>query len=219
MALRRFALSAVGVAAVVLVAGVAVDRALDDPTTTVSAVELGQSVVDPGQGGGTRSAVPALDQVRGTFDRGDDPDDFQVGRVELDFGPDLWVTHAPAIADFDGDGREEALLDELDGLVGRQVDLRVRLDDDGDDAAVYVIDGRTYREIGGPAPWQSADAASEDEVRAAAAEAVGPGARVVDLDAEDGATVAWEAEVVDADGREHDVLLDSSGKVLDVRAD
>lgn len=48
---------------------------------------------------------------------------------------------------------------------------------------------------------------------------MGEGARVVELDAETGTTVAWEAEVVDSEGREHEVLLDAAAKVVDVRPD
>ena len=54
---------------------------------------------------------------------------------------------------------------------------------------------------------------------AAAAEAVGPGARVTDLEPEDDDTGAWEAEVDDAGGGEHQVLLAADGTVLDVRPD
>jgi hypothetical protein len=48
--------------------------------------------------------------------------------------------------------------------------------------------------------------------------AVGEGARVVELDAEDGSSVAWEAEVIDSEGGEHDVLLDVAGNVIDAPA-
>jgi uncharacterized membrane protein YkoI len=65
--------------------------------------------------------------------------------------------------------------------------------------------------------------APSDDVRSlaalAAADAVGPGARVTEIDAEDDGNVAWEAKVLGADGVEHEVLLDAAGAVLDVRRD
>lgn len=102
----------------------------------------------------------------------------------------------------------------------------MRLDDDGDEADVYELNGLRYRDsAGGPAPWQQAgtvtgNAASPQEVADAAAAAIGPGARVEELDrAEETGDVAWEADVIDHDGQEHDVLLDETGEVLDSRPD
>jgi len=60
-------------------------------------------------------------------------------------------------------------------------------------------------------------AAAPQKVAEAAARAVGEGARVDELDREDGDAVAWEADVVAADGREHTVLLDAASQVLEVR--
>lgn len=194
--------------------------ALDDPDDQVAAGGLADTRSQPAPGDGASRQVPALEELAGVVERdGDDADDLEVGRVDLDFGPDSWVATAGATEDFDGDGTAEALRAELDGLVGNDTRFQVRFDTDGDDADVYAINDLVYREITGPAPWQSADAVGEDEIRRAAAAAVGEGARVVDLEPEDGTAVAWEAEVVDNQGREHDVLLDAAGNVIDVRQD
>lgn len=188
------------------------DEPADNPTDGSGASSIGAD-----------RQVDALDEVSGLVTRdGSDPDDFddlEVGRVELDFGPSSWAAAVGPIEDFDGDGNAEPLRDELDGLVGTEAEFRVRLDNDGDDGDVYAINGRTFREVTGPAPWQSADALSEDEIRSAAADAVGQGATLIDLEAEYGSAVAWEAEVVDADGREFDVLLDAEGGIIDLRQD
>ena len=45
---------------------------------------------------------------------------------------------------------------------------------------------------------------------------MGDGARVNELDRETAGDVAWEAEVIAVDGREHTVLLNAAGEVLDV---
>ena len=51
-----------------------------------------------------------------------------------------------------------------------------------------------------------------------AATAIGPGAVVDELEWQSAGDVAWEADVIAADGREHTVLLDARARVLDVRA-
>ncbi|MGE3835760.1 MAG: PepSY domain-containing protein [Acidimicrobiia bacterium] len=203
------------------VLGAGVLAVLDDPARDVAAIRLTQASDATGTGTGREEQVPPLEELIGRVEReGDDGDDLRVGRVELDFGPDSWIATAGPTVDLDGDGATEELAAELDGLVGREVRLLVRFDDDDDeDATVFVVDGRTYREIGGPAPWPAAGAVGEAAVRAAAIAAVGEGSRVVELDAEEGTAVAWEAEVVDRQGREHEVLLDATGKVIDVSRD
>jgi uncharacterized membrane protein YkoI len=107
----------------------------------------------------------------------------------------------------------------LAGLVGQEVTLLVRFDDDGDDADVYVIGDLTYRDVSAPAPWLPADSATDEALRAAAAGAVGDGAEVIELDPEDDGDVAWEAKVRAADGTEREVRLDAAGAVIDVRDD
>jgi len=201
-------------------------------------VDLGQFSITAGTGAtgaaGTSAAgaadsaqqVAALDRIEGTLERlGDDPDDLFIGAVELELGPEQWLRTAGPLRDYDGDGTPEDLLSELDALVGQAVTALVRLDDDddGDEGDVYVLNDLVYRDsAGGPAPWQQGrtvmgQAAAPQKVAEAAARAVGEGARVDELDREDGDAVAWEADVVAADGREHTVLLDAASQVLEVR--
>lgn len=202
----------------------------DDPTVSTGGVVLqGMDLrSDPGSPAapGADQQVAALDRIEGVLERsGDDADDFHVGAVEMEFGPDEWVRTAGPVDDYDADGTPEDLLVELEGLVGRSVTALVRLDDDGDDADVYVLNDVTYRDsAGGPAPWlqggaASASSAAPEAVAEAAAAEIGEGARVEELDRESVGDVAWEAEVVAADGREHTVLLDAAGVVLDARMD
>lgn len=241
MATKRtigIAAAALGVAA--LVGGGVAFAAQDDPTFDVDAVNLDAVNLDavdvptPTDGSSTPPVpndqqVAALDTVQGTLERRgrdtDDADDLYVGAVELEFGPEAWVRTAGPLEDYDGDGNAEDLLTELDGMVGQPVTALVRLDNDGDDGDVYVLNDLTYRDsAGAPAPWlqggtASGEAATPEAVAAAAAAAVGEGARVNELDRETAGDVAWEADVTSADGREHTVLLDSAGEVLDTRLD
>lgn len=229
MATRRWIRPAAAAAfgAVAVVGGGIALAAQEDPDIAVGSVRLGQVDIPAPTGSGTGDQqVAALDPIEGTLERrGDDPDDLYIGAVELELGPESWVLTAGPSEDYDADGTAEDLLAELDGLVGRSVTALVRLDNDGDDAAVYVLNGRAYRDsAGGPAPWlqagtASGTAASLQAVAEAAAAAVGPGARVQELDREAAGQVAWEVEVIAADGRERTVLLDAAGDVLDVLAD
>ncbi len=169
--------------------------------------------------------VLALEQLSGTFqedvdrDGDTDHDDFEIGRVDLDFGPDDWLRTAGPIEDFDGDGTAENVLDELRGLVGQEVTLLVRFDDD-DEADVYVINDLTFRDSSsGSAPWETDTERAEARQQAidAAMAAVPNAARVDDVDRNgDG---SWDVEIVDNAEREHDVRVSAAGAVLRVDPD
>ena len=201
-----------------------------DPEETVAAVEIRGVRVSPPPVSPTaaerqqQQQVEALETLTGTLQRGSDADEFILDNSELDFGPDTWVLTAGPIEDFDGDGKTERLLDELDGLVGRQVTAMVRFDADGDDAEVYVLNDRTYRDSASAVPpWEpkpyAGKAASTETVTAAAAAAVGRGARVTDLERVRAGQVAWEASVTDSRGREYTVALAADADVIDLRRD
>lgn len=239
--------------------GVAVASDGGSDTTDVGAVDVGAVTVDAtdpatttpdgsATAGATASPsasvppapaqqVEGLEVLQGVLTRDDDSDrddddrtDFEVAGIDLELGPDSWLLTAGPIGDYDGDGTTAPVLDELEALVGQEVDLAGRYegdegDEDGDrddDFVVYEVNGLTFRDnAGGPAPWEAAgaggDAATEDEVVQVALEAVGAGSRLDSVDREDDGGAAWEVEVVDADGQEQRVLLDSAGAVLDIR--
>jgi len=174
-------------------------------------------------------SVDGLEQLVGELRAdgdGDDADDWSVSGVEVDFGPEEWLLTQPELEDFDGNGTVEPLLDELRGLEGTEVTLGVRYeaDEDRDDADVYTVNGVAFRDTDdGPAPWQNTDeqaAADRDTVSTNAAEAVGEGARTVEVERQDeDGWDGWDAEVVDAGGQEYEVILDVAGEVVDVRAE
>ena len=201
-----------------------------DPEESVAAVEIrGVRVSPPPVSPAAaerqqQQQVEALETLTGTLQRGSDTDEFILDNSELDFGPDTWVLTAGPIEDFDGDGKAERLSDELDGLVGRQVTAMVRFDADGDDAEVYVLNDRTYRDSASTVPpWEpkpyAGKAASTETVTAAAAAAVGRGARVTDLERVRAGQVAWEASVTDSRSREYTVALAADAGVIDLRRD
>ena len=219
----------IGAAAAVVIAALGVTitaSAGEDPTEQIGAVSVDQvRMATPSVPASPRpQQVEALEQLDGPLTMlGDDPEDFYIGPIELEFGPEAWVMTAGPSEDFDGDGNRERLLTELKGLVGKPVSALVRLDNDGDEANVYRLNDLTFRDsAGGRPPWLSADvdtsdAASWEAVRTAAAAAVGPGALVDELEWQSAGDVAWEVDVISADGREHTVLLDAAAHVLDVR--
>ena len=194
----------------------ALDATDPDQQIGVVAISDAQAATPPGEA--LSRWVPGLDEINGLVSR-DDPDDVDeltVGRVELEFGPEDWVAAAGPIHDYDNDGTVEPLRDEISGLVGREARFLVRLDNKGDDGDVYTMNGRPYRDPNGPPPWNPSGA-TEADIRRAAAAAIGAGARVMKLETQD-YPLGWEAEVVDAAGREYQVDLDASGKVLAVEA-
>lgn len=232
MVARRTAVLAGGaaLAAVAVAAGVTLavtgDDDREDGVGAIRLENVSGSEVGSGQASGS-GQVAGLDELTGTIER-DADGDLVLNGVELDFGPDEWLATAGEVVDLDGDGTTARLQDEIDALVGTDRTVLVRLDDDGDDGDVYVVDDVTYRDTaGGPAPWQEAadggttgPAATAEEVSATAVDEIGEGARATDVDpVTDVAGVAWEVEVVDADGKEHTVLLDAAGEVLSAELD
>jgi hypothetical protein len=227
MSRRRWAVIGAAAAMAVVAIGASVTAAAqEDPTVEIGAVAVDQvRLSTPTASTSARQQqVEALERLDGTLTMlGDDPEDFYIGPIELEFGPEAWVMTAGPTEDFDGDGNLERLLNELRGLVGRPVTALVRLDNDGDEANVYRLNDLSFRDsAGGRPPWLTADsddgdAATWEAVRTAAADAIGPGAFVDELEWQSAGDVAWEVDVLSAEGREHTVLLDSAARVLDVR--
>jgi uncharacterized membrane protein YkoI len=177
---------------------------------------------DDSGSGSDDSGSGSDDDSKGSDDSGssDDRDEFEVAGVDLELGPESWLLTAGPVADFDGDGTLRPVLEELEGLVGSEVTVLGRLDDDGDELEVYVIQDLELRSTSGPAPWETGDqgdALDRDAVVEAALDAVGADSRLDSVDREDDGGAAWEVEVVDAQGREQRVLVAADGTVLDIR--
>ncbi|MBN1281196.1 MAG: hypothetical protein JXA00_06065 [Candidatus Thermoplasmatota archaeon] len=74
---------------------------------------------------------------------------FFIDDVELHFGPQWYITSAVAAEDYDGDGDNELIIDELVGLVGAEVTVEGHLQSEGW-MSVFTINGMVYREPGQP---------------------------------------------------------------------
>ena len=142
------------------VEAVEVGRVTDAPAGDESAAGRGG---DPSGSTSTTAAdlaVPGLTELSGPVTQAPDDDGFDdlvVEGIELDFGPDDWSATVGPTQDFDRDGRTEALRDELAGLRGTESTFAVQVDDDGDEAHVFLVNGLTYRDPAGPAPWGATD--------------------------------------------------------------
>ena len=174
MPARKTIALAVGGAALVAAAGAATAASLgDDPGDAVEAIEVGRltdapdatAAADTPTTTGADVAVPGLTELSGPVTQATDDDGFDdlvVEGLELDFGPDEWSATVGPTQDFDDDGRAEALRDEIAGLRGTDSTFAVRLDDSGDEAEVYLVNGLTYRDPAGAAPWGDDDGGSGD---------------------------------------------------------
>jgi len=86
-----------------------------------------------------------LETIEGTLTF--DGTNFYIGEVELHFGPIWYITTAISSYDYDGDGTEETIYDELQGLVGSQITVEGHMQSDNW-LSVFSINGITYREPG-----------------------------------------------------------------------
>jgi hypothetical protein len=196
----------------VLVAGagtVAASTLSDDPESSVRAVEVG-SLSESASGaststtGGGSQQVAGLSELSGRVTQASDDDGFDdlvVDGIELDFGPDEWIARAGPMRDFDDDGEREALRAEIEGLRDTDATFRVRLDDDGDEADVYLINDLTYHDPAGAPPWQPSGSGSD-------------AATARDDDRDDAADDADDAadDADDRSGRDDDAVEDRSGR-------
>jgi hypothetical protein len=159
----RYARSVAGLAALagtVLLLAIVVSALLTvfiptDPEQEIGAVKISDVEAALPAAEAVQRRVPGLDEISGMVSREDpgDVDELIVGRVELDLGPDEWITTAGPLADFDGDGAVEPVRAELAGLVGREATFLARIDRSGEEGDVYTINGRPYRDPAGAPPW------------------------------------------------------------------
>jgi hypothetical protein len=78
-----------------------------------------------------------------------DGNNFFIGETELHFGPQWYITAAISAEDYDGDGENELIIDELLGLVSTEITVEGHLQSD-DWMSVFTINGLVYREPGQP---------------------------------------------------------------------
>ena len=82
-----------------------------------------------------------------------DGSNFYIDDIELHFGPYWFITAAESSIDYDNDGENELVYDELQGLVGTEVTIEGHMQS-SDWMSVFTINGEVYREPGQPI-WSS----------------------------------------------------------------
>lgn len=76
-----------------------------------------------------------------------DGTNFYIDEVELHFGPIWYITTAVSAYDYDGDGTEEIIYEELQGLVGTHITVEGHMQSDNW-LSVFSINATPYREPG-----------------------------------------------------------------------
>ena len=74
---------------------------------------------------------------------------FYVDEVEVHFGPVWYISITDSAVDYDSDGSEELIIDELQGLVGETVSMEGHMQSDNW-LSVFIINGEAYRDVGKP---------------------------------------------------------------------
>ena len=75
--------------------------------------------------------------------------DFYIGDAVLHFGPTWYIETAESVVDYDGDGTNEYVFDELLGLVGTEITVGAH-EQSENWYSVFTINGEIYREPGVP---------------------------------------------------------------------
>jgi hypothetical protein len=88
-----------------------------------------------------------LTEITGIFEY--DEQNFIIGDVELHFGPKWYINSWISLYDYDEDGEEELIIDELLGLVGTEVTVEGHMQSDNW-MSVFTINDMVYREPGQP---------------------------------------------------------------------
>lgn len=91
--------------------------------------------------------VANLTEITGLFEY--DGINFYIGEAELHFGPDWYIKSAESAIDYDGDGTNEYIFDELMGLVDTTVTVEAH-EQSENWYSVFTINGEIYREPGVP---------------------------------------------------------------------
>lgn len=79
---------------------------------------------------------------------------FYINNVEVHFGPIWYISSEMSTEDFDGDGSDELIYEELQGLVGHEVSFEGIYHSDNW-FSVFTINNMIYRELGQPI-WSKA---------------------------------------------------------------
>lgn len=151
-----FAVAGTLAALIVIVGSIAI--IVDDPEVPVEAqvveVVTTASIATPSASTVSQS-VDGLERLQGVLTPSGEVDEWQLGGLTIDVGPERWMRETVVDSDIDGDGSLESILDELQGLSDRTVELWVRFDNTRDDAELFAVEQTFIRDptMAAP-PWE-----------------------------------------------------------------
>ena len=123
---------------------------LDDPEVAVEAqvvegITSSAAVATPSTATVSQS-VDGLERLQGVLRPSGEADEWSLGGLEIDVGPEPWMRETIVEADIDGNGELESIYDELRGVGSQQVEIWVRFDNTRDDAELFAIEQTFIRD-------------------------------------------------------------------------
>jgi hypothetical protein len=156
---RSPVLIGLSVAGIVIVAGVigfTTALVLDDPEAQVQprVIEVTSTATGLPSPRATSVSEPVdgLERLQGVFRPSQEPDEWSLGGITIDVGPERWMRETIVVTDIDGDGERGSIWDELNGVAGRDVELWVRFDNTRDDAELFGVQQVLIRDPLDPEP-------------------------------------------------------------------
>ena len=141
---RSLWLTAAGsIIALVLIVG-SIALILDDPEVAVEArvvegVTSSEVIATPSASTVSQS-VDGLERLQGVLLPSSEIDEWRLGGLTVDVGPEKWMRETVVESDIDGDGVQGSILDELQGVSGRDIEIWVRFDNTRDDAELFAVE-------------------------------------------------------------------------------
>lgn len=147
---RSLWLSVAGSIAVLAVIVGSIAIILDDPEVSVEArvvegVTSLEAIATPSASTVSQS-VDGLERLQGVLLPSSEADEWRLGGLTVDVGPERWMRETLVESDIDGDGTLGSILDELQGISGRNVEIWVRFDNTRDDAELFAIEQTFIRD-------------------------------------------------------------------------
>ena len=123
---------------------------LDDPEVAVEArvvegVTSSEVIATPSASTVSQS-VDGLERLQGVLLPSGEVDEWRLGGLTIDVGPERWMRETLVESDIDGDGTLGSILEELQGVSGRDIEIWVRFDNTRDDAELFAIEQTFIRD-------------------------------------------------------------------------
>ena len=131
---------------------------LDDPDVPVEAQVVegvtSSSIATPSASTVSQS-VDGLERLQGILTPSGEADEWRLGGLTIDVGPERWMRETFVESDIDGDGAPESIFDELQGVSDQAVEIWVRFDNTRDDAELFAVEQTFIRDptMAAP-PWE-----------------------------------------------------------------